>query len=79
MVYTDGVHMIATTVEELHTFAEKIGVHRCYYRNPRKKRHPHYDLMTKKAIKAAFDNGAEFATDRQIVTLCRQFYGERLK
>lgn len=79
MVYTDGVHMVATTVEELHVFAEKIGVHRCYFRNPRKKRHPHYDLMTMKVVEKAFDIGIQYATDKDIVIMCRQFYGERLK
>ncbi len=78
MVYSDGVHMIASSVKELHEFATKIMLHRCYYRNPRKKRHPHYDLMNDAIRKAAFDNGAVFATDKEIVKYCRQFYGERI-
>jgi len=77
MIYTDGVHMIGSTVDELHQFAEKIGLHRCYYRNPRKKKHPHYDLMNEKIRKKAIDNGAIFVNDKMIVKLCREFYGER--
>jgi len=78
MVYTDRVHMIATTIEELHEFAGSIGLKRCYYRNPRKKRHPHYDLMNERIRTAAIEHGAKLVTDRTIVTLCRKFYGERL-
>jgi hypothetical protein len=69
--------MIATTVDELHEFAAKIGMHRCYYRNPRKKRHPHYDILSDKYRERVFAAGAIFVTDREIVTYCRKFYGER--
>lgn len=79
MIYTDGVHMIGSSIEELHEFAKTIGLHRCYYRNPRKKKHPHYDLMNNKIRELAFANGAVLKTDREIVTLCRKFYGERIK
>lgn len=78
MVYTDGVHLIANSVEELHEFAQKIALKKCYFRNPRKKRHPHYDLMNEKIRKKALDGGAIYTTDRDIVKLCRKFYGERI-
>jgi hypothetical protein len=70
--------MIATTVDELHSFANKIGLHKCYYRNPIKKKHPHYDLMTEKIRNKAINEGAVLVTDREIVKLCRYFYGERI-
>ena len=78
MIYTDGIHMIGSTVEELHTFAGKIGLNKCYYRNPRKKRHPHYDLMNDRIRKIAIENGAILVNDKTIVVKCREFYGERL-
>lgn len=78
MVYSDGIHMIASTIEELHEFANKIGLHKCYYRNPRKKRHPHYDIMSEKVRLKVFENGAQSVTDRTIVKLCKKFYGERI-
>lgn len=71
--------MIASTIEELHEFARKIGLHKCYYRNPRKKRHPHYDLMNERIRDKAIENGAEFVDTKTIVKLCRQFYGERIR
>ena len=83
MIFTDRVHMIATTVEELHRFAQTIGLHKCYYRNPRKKRHPHYDLMNEKIRDKAIANGAIFVGKgiiggKKLVELCRKFYGERI-
>jgi hypothetical protein len=78
MVYTDRVHLIATTIEELHEFAGMIGLHRCYYRNPRKKRHPHYDLMNERIIEIAIEHGAKVVSDREIVRYCREFYGDRI-
>lgn len=78
MIYSDGVHMIASSIEELHEFAASINLHKSYYRNPRKKKHPHYDLMSERVRKAAFENGAILVTDREIVRLCRKFYGERI-
>lgn len=77
MIYTDGIHMIASSIKELHEFAETIGLHRCFFENPRKKRHPHYDLMNQKIREKAIENGAIVVTDREIVKLCRKFYGER--
>jgi hypothetical protein len=71
--------MIASTIEELHEFAKKIGLHKCYYRNPRKKRHPHYDLMSERIRDKAVENGAVVVTDRTIVKLCREFYGARIR
>lgn len=43
MIYTDGIHLVGTTAEELHRFAEKIKLKRCWFKSHI--RHPHYDLM----------------------------------
>jgi len=79
MVYTDGVHMIGSSIEELHLFAKQIDLNKCYYRNPRKKRHPHYDLMNDKIRKMAINYGAKLVSNKEIIILCREFYGERVK
>ena len=78
MIHCDGTHLIASSIEELHQFAETVGLHRCYYRNPRKKRHPHYDIMSEKMRKKIFEHGVELVTDRTIVKLCRLYYGDRI-
>lgn len=42
MIYFDGIHIVADTLSELHEFAEKIGIKRCWFEGVRKG-HPHYD------------------------------------
>ena len=37
-------HMVADTLEELHTMADAIGMPRRYYQGPPKTRYPHYDI-----------------------------------
>jgi hypothetical protein len=46
MIYTDGVHMVADSLAELHAFASSIGLKRIYFHGVRKG-HPHYDLTNK--------------------------------
>ena len=48
MVYTDGVHLVADTEEELHKFAQKIGLKRSWYQD--KSHYPHYDLKVMDAV-----------------------------
>lgn len=43
MVYTDKIHLIADTLEELHKFANKIGMNKEWFQNHI--RHPHYDIF----------------------------------
>jgi len=51
-------HLSADSISELHAFAEKIGVKRCYYSNKRGKYRPHYDLSPA-GFQRAVDAGAE--------------------
>jgi hypothetical protein len=41
MVYTDGVHVACSSLDELHLFMAKAGIKRCHFHRHRK--HPHYD------------------------------------
>lgn len=73
-VYTDGVHLIADTLEELHAFAASIGLNRCWFENHRKQ---HYDLMLgkdyrAKKLKLALEKGAILKTDRELITIIQQ-------
>lgn len=43
MIYTDKIHLVADTLEELHNFAKTVGLKRRYFEGVRKG-HPHYDL-----------------------------------
>lgn len=67
MIYTDGIHMVATTIDELHAFAASIGCGRHWYEGLRKG-HPHYDLIGK-YYNLAISKGATQVTGREIVEL----------
>ena len=67
MVYTDGIHLVADTLDELHAFALKIGLKRDWFQY---RGYPHYDLMggmTRKAI----DAGAKTRNCREILAIAQ--------
>lgn len=43
MIYTDKIHVVADTLEELHIFAQTVGISKNWYEGVRKG-HPHYDI-----------------------------------
>lgn len=64
---TSYCHMIATTLEELHWFAEQVGINRCWFHRTSK---PHYDLNAKNRA-LALAGGAFEITSRDLVILGR--------
>ena len=64
MVYTDGIHLVADTVHELHLFARSIGLKRSWFQD---KQIPHYDLTTKRKANRAITEGAKEISSREIV------------
>ncbi len=81
MIYTDGVHLVGDSLDELHSFTEKMGLNRCYYHGVRKG-HPHYDLINKNR-KPVYDkqgvemrkkvvcNGAQVVDGRKILVISK--------
>lgn len=65
MIYTDGVHLVADTLDELHMFAAAMGLRHSWFQDH--PRHPHYDLTTKRAANRALAQGAILVTTRQLV------------
>jgi len=65
MIYTDGTHLAADTLAELHMFAVLIGLRRDWFQNHL--RHPHYDLTTKRAAKRAMKRGAKLVSSRRVI------------
>lgn len=71
MIYTDGVHMISDkSISELHEFAARLGLNKCWFENRRNKGHPHYDLKPAQA-EAAVAAGAVKVSSRDIVTILK--------
>ncbi len=65
MVFTDGSHLVAHNLEQLHEFAKEIGLKPEWFQYH--DRHPHYDLTTSRMAQKATINGAESITSRDIV------------
>ena len=81
MIYSDNVHLVADSLPELHAFAEKIGLHRCYFEGVRK-RHPHYDLLNikKQLLKdkqgkifrdKVIECGAQLISDKKLLVISK--------
>ncbi len=68
-VYTDTIHMVATTENELHEFAHRIGLPRHRFEGILKG-HPHYDLYST-LLGKAMKEGAVVVTSREIVRLSK--------
>jgi hypothetical protein len=64
MVYTDGLHIVADTEEELHEFAKRIGLKREWFQDHPE--HPHYDLLGCMSAKAE-KNGAAKIRPRDLL------------
>jgi hypothetical protein len=71
MIYTDGLHLVTDSrdLEELHQFAELIGLKRRWFQDH--KRHPHYDTLSGSVKKRAAEAGAKRVTSKEIVQIMR--------
>lgn len=64
-------HLLADTEDELHRFAQRIGMHRLVYQGPPKTSAPHYDL-TGFERRRAIAMGAIPCTRHEIVAVFRR-------
>lgn len=61
--YTDGTHLVADSLAELHRFARRMRLKRDWYQDGR---WPHYDLTTRKAIVRAIQAGAMLIRNHRV-------------
>jgi len=73
-VYTDGVHLIADSLDELHAFAGKMRFPKSWFQN-KKREHPHYDLTTTRAAYRAISFGAILVDSKELITIMRRVEG----
>ncbi len=78
-LYTDGIHLVADSINELLGYGNKIGLKRCWFRNHW--RHPHFDIVNKnlesfkgKREIVMADPDVKKVDKRFIVKLCRVVY-----
>lgn len=67
MVYFDGIHLMADTLKELHTFAADCGLKREWFQDHKK--HPHYDVWGGRNIRAVLRRGAKEVSSKDLVAL----------
>ena len=63
MVYTDGKDLIAESMDELHRFAQRVGLKSTLFMN--EERCPHYDVSKNRV--RVIDNGARYTKDRKLL------------
>lgn len=74
MTYTDGRHLVADSLKELHEFAQKMGLKREWFQDH--PRHPHYDITTTNKLHKIVCNGALLVSPRTIVWLAKKVIRE---
>lgn len=72
MVYTDGIHLVADELDELHRFARNITLSKCWFHNPRGKNHPHYDIICAHKLQRAYDYGAKPVTKKELLRIIQK-------
>lgn len=70
MIYTDGTHLVGTHEEELHLFANSIGLKRQWFQDEGGK-HPHYDTLSGSTKHRAIAAGAVLVPSKKIIEMFR--------
>ena len=71
MIYTDGTHLVADSLTELHKFALSIGLRHDWFQDH--PRHPHYDLTTRRVAARALKSGAVLVSQRYIIQISHSY------
>lgn len=69
-------HLVADSLDELHTFADKLGLRRSWFQS--KTHYPHYDV-TKSVRTRALAMGARGAAREKIVSCARKMRFEMIQ
>jgi hypothetical protein len=68
-VYFDGTHLASPDVRELHEFAQKVGIKRCWLEGTRRG-HPHYDITNREVAGRVVEAGAVKLSSKELVRKC---------
>jgi hypothetical protein len=71
-------HLVANTIPELHAFAERIGVKKCWFENKRGKNQPHYDIR-KEMIEIVQQAGGKKVSNAELFLFLEKNYGTKTK
>ena len=70
MIYTDGTHLTADSLDELYKYANKVGLNTDFIDFGGKNIHPHFDICGKVRQRVLADMEVKKVTCREIVKLC---------
>lgn len=74
MVYTDGVHLVAESLAELCSYAQKIGLNQEWLQIMGRKIHPHLDICGKVRQRVLADSNVKKVSPKEIVKICKLNY-----
>ncbi len=69
-MFTDGTHLIGDSLEELHEFAQEVGLRREWFQDH--SRHPHYDLTTLRMARRVIKAGVRLVSPKNLVKVSRR-------
>lgn len=69
MIWFDGTHLVGSDLNELHLFAQRIGLKRSWFQAH--SQHPHYDITSERLRKLARDRGAIVVSTKKINDLAK--------
>lgn len=75
MIYTDKIHLVADSLEELHSFASEFGIKRNWFEGMRKG-HPHYDVP-KSRLEAVLNEDVEIVDSRTILKISKEMKNKK--
>lgn len=70
MIYTDGTHLVADSRDELHTYAKRIGLKKCWYHFHIL--HPHYDMPNYIKLIVSKDTKVNKVRPREVLEISRR-------
>lgn len=72
MVYTDGIHLTADSIDELYEYASKVGLHPNWIDFMGRNIHPHFDICGHVRNRVLADTDVQKVTCREIIRLCKK-------
>ena len=70
MIYTDGTHLVGDSLEELHEFAQRVGLRREWFQDH--PRHPHYDLTTWRMARKVIKAGVRLVSPKNLMKVSKE-------
>jgi len=69
-------HMVSDSIEELHSFAQSIGVKKCWFENKKGKNQPHYDIKGY-TVSRAMREGAKIVSRKKLLLFLKENYDKK--